>query len=217
MTAGPAASRRVLARTPGGHQRENVPAARQLSPRSVQFSVAQSVQFSVAIDIVSRQTNDRPSIIAQTSRPEPSSATRPRTSGRGPGLAQWGAIPDVQQRVEPDLQHVMTCHDTPEAHVRKSKEAYPMCYIGLASGPMRPPSNPQDPDAPSRCFAAHRDRSRPRERGRAGRVAGQGRHGWRATVRLVAGGDGADAHLDRPGCRGRARAHPRAGADPAAT
>ena len=33
-----------------GHQRKNVPAARQLSPRSVQFSVAQSVQFSVAID-----------------------------------------------------------------------------------------------------------------------------------------------------------------------
>ena len=43
-----AALRSVAAR---GHQRENVPAARQLSPRSVQFSVAQSVQFSVAIDI----------------------------------------------------------------------------------------------------------------------------------------------------------------------
>ena len=64
MTAGPAASRRVLARTPvaaapcvqpntpGGHQRENVRSARQISPRRVQFSVAKSVQFSVAIDTV---------------------------------------------------------------------------------------------------------------------------------------------------------------------
>ena len=40
----------VQPNTPGGHQRENVRSARQLSPRRVQFSVAKSVQFSVAID-----------------------------------------------------------------------------------------------------------------------------------------------------------------------
>ena len=40
----------VQSNTPGGHQRENVRSARQLSPRRVQFSVAKSVQFSVAID-----------------------------------------------------------------------------------------------------------------------------------------------------------------------
>ena len=42
----------VQPNTPGGHQRENVRSARQLSPRRVQFSVAKSVQFSVAIDTV---------------------------------------------------------------------------------------------------------------------------------------------------------------------
>ena len=40
----------VQPNTPGGHQRENVRSARQLSPRRVQFSVAKNVQFSVAID-----------------------------------------------------------------------------------------------------------------------------------------------------------------------
>ena len=41
----------VQPKTPDGHQRENVRSARDVSPRSVQFSVAKSVQFSVAIDI----------------------------------------------------------------------------------------------------------------------------------------------------------------------
>ena len=40
----------VQPKTPDGHQRENVRSARDVSPRSVQFSVAKSVQFSVAID-----------------------------------------------------------------------------------------------------------------------------------------------------------------------
>ena len=72
MTAGCAASRRVLARTPvaplpasspktpDGHQRENVRSARDVSPRSVQFSVAKSVQFSVAIDNKHRRPEERP-------------------------------------------------------------------------------------------------------------------------------------------------------------
>ena len=62
MTAGSAASRRVLARTPvaplpasqpntpDGHHRENVRSARDVLPRSVQFLVATNVRFSVAID-----------------------------------------------------------------------------------------------------------------------------------------------------------------------
>ena len=62
MTAGPAASRRVLARTPVAPLPASSPtrpvgingrtsrSARQLSPRRVQLSVAKSVQFSVAID-----------------------------------------------------------------------------------------------------------------------------------------------------------------------
>ena len=40
----------VQPKTPDEHQRENVRSARDVSPRSVQFSVAKSVQFSVAID-----------------------------------------------------------------------------------------------------------------------------------------------------------------------
>ena len=40
----------VQPNTPDEHQRENVRSARDVSPRSVQFSVAKSVQFTVAID-----------------------------------------------------------------------------------------------------------------------------------------------------------------------
>ena len=40
----------VQPETPAGHQRENIGAASDVSPKSVQFSVAKSVQFSVAID-----------------------------------------------------------------------------------------------------------------------------------------------------------------------
>ena len=70
MTAGSAASRRVLARTPvrsapcvqpntpDGHHRENVRSARDVLPRSVQFSVATSVRFSVAIDSLERFTTE---------------------------------------------------------------------------------------------------------------------------------------------------------------
>ena len=46
----------VQPKTPDGHQRENVRSARDVSPRSVQFSVAKSVQFSVAIDMRSFDT-----------------------------------------------------------------------------------------------------------------------------------------------------------------
>ena len=42
----------VQPETPAGHQRENIGAASDVSPKSVQFSVAKSVQFSVAIDTV---------------------------------------------------------------------------------------------------------------------------------------------------------------------
>ena len=36
--------------TPDGHHRENIRSARDVLPRSVQFSVATNVRFSVAID-----------------------------------------------------------------------------------------------------------------------------------------------------------------------
>ena len=40
----------VQPKTPDGHHRENVRFARDVLPRSVRFSVATNVQFSVAID-----------------------------------------------------------------------------------------------------------------------------------------------------------------------
>ena len=40
----------VQPKTPDGHHRENVRFARDVLPRSVQFSVATNVRFSVAID-----------------------------------------------------------------------------------------------------------------------------------------------------------------------
>ena len=40
----------VQPNTPDGHHRENVRFARDVLPRSVQFSVATNVRFSVAID-----------------------------------------------------------------------------------------------------------------------------------------------------------------------
>ncbi len=55
----------------------------------------------------------------------------------------------------------------------------------------------------------HRRRPRPRDAGRARRVAGQGRRGRRLTLPPAAAGHGPDPHLDRGGGPGRARAHPR--------
>ena len=47
----------VQPETPAGHQRENIGAASDVSPKSVQFSVAKSVQFSVAIDTLGSTDN----------------------------------------------------------------------------------------------------------------------------------------------------------------
>ena len=44
----------VQPNTPDGHHRENVRSARDVLPRSVQFSVATNVRFSVAIDTIRR-------------------------------------------------------------------------------------------------------------------------------------------------------------------
>ena len=63
-----------------GHQRENVPAARQLSPQSVQFSVAQSVQLSVAIDNCltgARRKSHAPTPWSATECPEKPRSRRP--------------------------------------------------------------------------------------------------------------------------------------------
>ena len=48
----------VQPNTPDGHHRENVRSARDVLPRSVQFSVATNVRFSVAIDNTDRREND---------------------------------------------------------------------------------------------------------------------------------------------------------------
>ena len=45
----------VQPNTPDGHHRENVRSARDVLPRSVQFSVATNVRFSVAIDTRARR------------------------------------------------------------------------------------------------------------------------------------------------------------------
>ena len=70
-----------------------------------------------------------------------------------------------------------------------------------------PPSNPHDPDAPSRLFASHRGCPRPGDAGRAGRVEREGVCGGRHAVRAAAAGDVADADVDGAGDGGRARAH----------
>ena len=74
-----------------------------------------------------------------------------------------------------------------------------------------PPSNPHDPDAPSRPFASHRGRPRPGDAGRAGRLEREGVCGGRHAVRAAATGDVADADVDGAGDGGRARAHPTGG------
>ena len=71
-----------------------------------------------------------------------------------------------------------------------------MSYIGAGEG-AKAPFDPQRKRHASRHPEPHLDRSGPRERGRASRVARQGGGGRRAAVGVVAAGDGADAHLDR--------------------
>ena len=66
----------VQPNTPDGHQRENVRSARQLSPRRVQFSVAKSVQFSVAIDSGVFQRGGVAWAIRETIRVDPREVAR---------------------------------------------------------------------------------------------------------------------------------------------
>ena len=76
----------VQPNTPDGHHRENVRSARDVLPRSVQFSVATNVRFSVAIDTV-----------RQRGRPDRYGGLSPRVRGSRPlsGVAavDVGSIP----------------------------------------------------------------------------------------------------------------------------
>ena len=79
----------VQPETPAGHQCENIGAASDVSPKSVQFSVAKSVQFSVAIDTVpSRPARRSPR--APPSRPE--AAGTPALNSRFFGIAACRAL-----------------------------------------------------------------------------------------------------------------------------